>query len=403
MKNLFFLTLILFAVLNSVAQTIISGKVSDKSGQTLPGANVFIKSTYDGISSNAEGLFRFQTKKTGEQVLVISMMGYDKQEHKILLTGKEIQFDIKLKEAYNELSAVVITAGSFEASEERKSITLKPLDIVTTASAAGDIYGALRTLPGTQQVGEDGRLFVRGGESYETRTYIDGMLVQNPYASKVPDIPSRGRFSPMLFTGRVFSTGGYSAEYGKAMSSALILKTEGLAPKTITGVSLYSMGAGLNHTERWENTSLAASIDYFNLQPYFNLVKQKIKWDIAPVSLDGNLIFRQKIGKTGLLKVFSSHAERDLQLQYPDDTKPDRTMPIRIRSTNDYVNTTYTTPLSTKTFLFVGTAWSNNLDRKNIDTSRLRETDKSFQARISINHHFTNRLGLKTGDRKSTR
>jgi len=397
MKSLLLLILMFTTTTNCLAQTTVSGKVTDKSGQTLPGTNVFIKGSYDGTSCNVDGVYSFKTRKTGEQILVVTMLGYEKQEKPFTVTDKEVIIDIKMSETYNELKAVVITAGSFEASDEKKAVTLKQVDILTTASATGDIYGALHTLPGTQQVGEDGRLFVRGGESYETRTYIDGMLVQNPYVSKVPDIPSRGRFSPMLFTGTVFSTGGYSAEYGQAMSSALILKTEGLAPKTITGISLYSLGAGLNHTERWENTSLAMSLDYFNLQPYFSLVKQKVKWDIAPVSLDGNLIFRQKIGKNGLLKVFSSHAERDLQLQYPDDTKPDRTMPIRIRSTNDYVNTTYTTPLSTKTFLFVGTAWSNNLDRKNIDTSRLRETDKSFQARISINHHFTNRLGLKTG------
>lgn len=397
MKNLFLLTFILFSVFNSKAQTIISGKVSDKAGQTLPGANIFIKSTYDGISSNTEGLFRFQTKKTGEQILVISMMGYDKQEHKIELTGKEIYFDIKLKEAYNQLNAVVITAGSFEASEERKSITLKPLDIVTTASAAGDIYGALRTLPGTQQVGEDGRLFVRGGESSETRTYIDGMLVQNPYGSKVPDIPSRGRFSPMLFTGTVFSTGGYSAEYGQAMSSALILKTEGLAPKTITGISLYSLGAGLNHTERWENSSLAASVNYFNLQPYFNLIKQKVKWDKAPESKDGSIIFRQKVGKNGLLKLFSSSSSSDLKLQYPNDTMSEGTMPIRIKNKNDYINTTYSTPLGTNTTLLAGSAWSYNNDFKDIGSDRLDETDKSFQARLSIHHNFTNRLKLKTG------
>lgn len=397
MKSIAILFLLFVAAINCEAQTVISGKVTDKSGQTLPGTNVFIKGSYDGASCNADGMYRFQTRKTGEQVLVVSMLGYEKQEKPITLTGKEVITDIKMIETYNQLNAVVITAGSFEASDEKKAVTLKQMDILTTASAAGDIYGALRTLPGTQQVGEDGRLFVRGGESYETRTYIDGMLVRNPYNSQVPDIPSRGRFSPMLFTGTVFSTGGYSAEYGQAMSSALILKTEGLAPKTITGISLYSLGAGLNHTERWTNSSLAVSYEYFNLQPYFNLVKQQVKWDKAPQTGTANIIFRQAIGKNGLLKVFSSSESRDLQLQYPDDANPGRTMPIRIRSTNDYVNTTFTTPLSKKTFLMAGTAYSYNLDRKNIDTSRLKETDKSFQARVSIDHHFTNRLGLKTG------
>jgi hypothetical protein len=397
MKTLFLLTFVLITVFHCKAQTVISGKISDKSGQTLPGANIFIKATYDGTSSNPEGLFRFQTKRTGDQILVISMMGYDKQEHKIQLTGKEIKLEIKLKEAYNQLSAVVISAGSFEASEERKAITLKPLDILTTASAAGDIYGALRTLPGTQQVGEDGRLFVRGGESSETRTYIDGMLVQSPYDSKVPDIPSRGRFSPSLFSGTVFSTGGYSAEYGQAMSSALILKTDGLAPKTITGISLYSLGAGLNHTERWDNSSLAVSANYFNLQPYYSLVKHDFKWDKAPVSGDGQIIFRQKIGEKGLLKVFAASSTSDLQLQYPTDSIPESTMPIRIKNKNDYLNSTYSTPLGTNTTLMTGIAWSYNDDYKIIGSDRLDETDKSFQARFTIHHHFTNRLGLKTG------
>lgn len=397
MKSLLTILLLFFITANCLSQTIISGKVTDKTGLSLPGSNVFIKGTYEGASCNAEGLFRFQSHKTGNQVLVISMIGYEKQEKPISIIGKEVTIEIKLNETYNQLNAVVITAGSFEASDERKAVTLKPIDMLTTASAAGDIYGALRTLPGTQQVGDDGRLFVRGGESYETRTYIDGMLVQNPYNSKVPDVPSRGRFSPSLFTGTVFSTGGYSAEYGQAMSSALILKTEGLAPKTITGISLYTLGAGLNHTERWKNSSLSVSSEYFNLQPYYSLIKQVIKWDKAPESLANSIIFRQSIGKNGLLKVFSSSSNRDLQLQYPDDTKPGSTIPIRIRTTNDYVNTTFTAPLSNKTFLMTGAAWSYNLDRKNIDSSRLNESDKNFQARISINHHFTNRLGLKTG------
>ena len=36
------------------------------------------------------------------------------------------------------------------------------MDIVTTAGSAGNIIAALETLPGTQTVGESGRLFVRG-------------------------------------------------------------------------------------------------------------------------------------------------------------------------------------------------------------------------------------------------
>ena len=101
--------------------------------------------------------------------------------------------NVELKELFNELNAVVITAGAFEASDEKKNTILKPLDIVTTAGADGDIYGALETLPGASKVGNDDGLYVRGGSDYETKTVIDGMTVNNPYYSTLPDIPSRGR------------------------------------------------------------------------------------------------------------------------------------------------------------------------------------------------------------------
>lgn len=68
----------------------------------------------------------------------------------------------------------------FEASDrKRASAVLDPIDIVTTASANGDITGALKTLPGAQQVGESEGLFVRGGTAAETKTFIDGTLVNN--------------------------------------------------------------------------------------------------------------------------------------------------------------------------------------------------------------------------------
>ena len=40
-------------------QTTIKGKVLDEKGKALPGANVSLKGTYDGASTNAEGNFRW--------------------------------------------------------------------------------------------------------------------------------------------------------------------------------------------------------------------------------------------------------------------------------------------------------------------------------------------------------
>lgn len=146
----------------------------------------------------------------------------------------------------------MISAGSFESSDENKAVILKPLDILTTGADA-DIYSTLETLPGTQQIGETDGLFVRGGSASETKTLIDEMTVQNPFYGSVPDIPSRGRFSPMLFKGTVFSTGGYSAQYGQALSSVLVLKTQDLPDKTRSAINIMPLGLGGSHTQLWEN------------------------------------------------------------------------------------------------------------------------------------------------------
>ncbi|MCK7559162.1 Plug domain-containing protein [Chitinophaga sedimenti] len=127
-----------------------------------------------------------------------------------------LPINISLKEVVSELKMVTISAGSFEASDDKKNTILKSLDIVTTGGANADIVAALKTLPGAQQVGEKEGLFVRGGTGYETQTFIDGMMVRNPFYSGMPNFAARGRFSPFLFKGTSFSSGGYSAQYGRA-------------------------------------------------------------------------------------------------------------------------------------------------------------------------------------------
>ncbi|QLH34302.1 MAG: carboxypeptidase-like regulatory domain-containing protein [Cyclobacteriaceae bacterium] len=52
------ITLLLIAIAFQVlSQTRITGKVTDASGEPIPGANVLIKDSYDGTSSGLDGSF----------------------------------------------------------------------------------------------------------------------------------------------------------------------------------------------------------------------------------------------------------------------------------------------------------------------------------------------------------
>jgi hypothetical protein len=396
MKIIFTLLLAAFPVI-SLGQTSISGKVTDQNNSPLPGANVYLKDTYDGISSAADGSFSFTTVETGNAVLIVSFIGYKQIEKNIKLNGEKIYIEIKLEEDSKELGTVVISAGSFEASDENKAVILRPLDIVTTAGSSADIYAALETLPGTQQIGEADGLFVRGGSAYETKTIIDEMVVQNPFYSSVPDIPSRGRFSAFLFKGTVFSTGGYSAQYGQALSSALILKTQDLADETLTSISLMPLGIGGSHSQRWEKSSLSSEIFFSNLAPYFKLQKERTDWKIAPRGFDGSLNFRQKFSKSGMLKLFSSVSLGDLSLYMKSLDNPSVKDFFGQKSSNYYLNANYRDIIYDDWTIFLGASYSYDKDKIDLDPDKAGEIEQLSQAKVTITKNIIGNSFLTFG------
>jgi len=260
---------LLLASATGDAQVTISGHVKDNKGKGIAGASIAIKDSYDGGTSDSTGHFRFRSSEKGEQTLLTTSVGYKLAEQKVNLSQSAVSIEIVLKEEPSELKAVVVTAGTFEASDTKRAIVLTPLDIVTTASANADVTAAIKTLPGPQQVGEQEGLFVRGGTAQETKIFIDGTQVNNFYFSSVPDIAQRGRFSPFIFKGTVFSSGGYSALYGEALSSVLLLESVDLPDRSSAslGVSSVGLSGGIQELNKKRTASWGIACSYANLLP----------------------------------------------------------------------------------------------------------------------------------------
>jgi len=395
MKQLLFIVLF-FTLTDLLAQVEISGTISDVKGNPIPGTNIYFAGTYEGTTSGADGEYLLKTNLTGIQNLIVSYIGYTNFEHEVDLSKVPITIDVLLVEETNEIDGIVITAGSFEASDTKKAVLLTPMDIATTPSAQGDIYGALAALPGTQKVGESGKIFVRGGESYETKTYIDGMMVQSPYFSNMPDVPTRGRFSPLLFSGTIFSTGGYSAEYGQALSSVVALNTNDIETKDKTSISLMTVGVNAAHVECWDNTSLAITGEYIN-STFHNLIfKQEVEWFRAPVIADGTLMFRQKIGKNGMLKSFGVYNYNSMRMNY-ENFELNQMENINLINNNIYLNTTYEDLLSQKWMLESGIAYNFDREDVDIDTTKLVTNKTTQLARIAFTNFTSKNVLLKMG------
>ncbi|MBX0288867.1 TonB-dependent receptor [Hymenobacter sp. HSC-4F20] len=400
MKRLLLLVLLLVFALRALAQptTMLSGTVRDGAGQPLPGANVFLKTTFDGASTDSLGRFRFETQQAaGSYVLQASLLGFVTVERQVTLSGTPLRLDLTLKSTPHALGSVVITAGSFEASDEHRSAALTTRDIQTTAGALADVAAAFNTLPGTTRVGEDGMLFVRGGAASETKVYLDGLPIQNPYNATVAAVPARGRFSPSLFKGTVFSTGGYSAQYGQALSGVLLLNSTDLAPETETGVSATSVFLGAARTQRWERTSVAATLDYTNLQPYQHLLPQNVTWPVSPRGLTTSLTLRHRTGQAGMLKVYGTWSQQQMRIGQPSP-EPSGRQTVALRAGNGYLNTTFRSPLRRGWSLQSGVGLSRDNQRVAPDTLRIQTLEQALTARlVLINDSAAARWNVKIG------
>ncbi len=176
-----FLMLSCFSTL-SIGQTrTITGTVSDESGEPLIGANVLIKGSGRGTTTDFDGNFQLEAARKAE-TLIISYVGYARQSVSI---KNKSTIEVILKESI-ELSEVVVTALGVERDEKALGYsvqklgasdiaTVKPVNLTNalsgkvsgvyiTGSSAGPTASANINIRGTASLlGNNQPLFVVNG------------------------------------------------------------------------------------------------------------------------------------------------------------------------------------------------------------------------------------------------
>lgn len=342
------------------AQIHINGEITGPLGEAIPGAHIRIKGTQAGTVADSLGKFDFRTTRRGNQMLVVSSLGFKTQQQPITVGDSSITLSITLEDAANTLDAVTVSAGSFEASDKAKGASLTPIDAYTVAGNGGDISNALRSLPGAQQVGEREGLFVRGGTSEETRMFVDGTLMKNPNYASVPGIMQPARINLFLFKGVLFNTGGYSALYGQAMSSALILESIDLPEKSSANFSVFpsNLGAGFQHLSKSGRSSYGGGLAYSNQRLYNKVVPQHPDYYRGPEYTSANANIRFKTGKTGMIKGYVAYAESNIGMRNPDVDSAALRSDFRLKNPNIYGTVSYRTDFGTDWRLDAGIAYT---------------------------------------------
>ena len=331
MKTRIFTLLFTFAfTFTLIAQITISGKVLGRNNKPLKDVSVTLKDTYDGATTDETGNYKFETSEKGSQTLIFSHPKFIEIEKSIQIEDKNLILNAELKESVSEIDAVVISAGSIEASDKKRATTLlTPIDVYTTAGANGQISSALETLPGVQKVGESEGLFVRGGTGTETKFFMDGNLVNNYFGNSVPGIKAMDRLNTSLFKGNVFSSGGYSAVYGQALSGVLALESIDLPERNAAdfGISPIFASGGIQRVNQEKTHSYGISLGYSNLELMQKILKFNTDFEKAPQSFGGNGNFRIKTSRGGFIKYYGSYDTSSMKLSSPnldDETSSDK-------------------------------------------------------------------------------
>ena len=365
------LTIVLFTAFSVVlhAQITISGKISFKN-KGVKDISVTLKDTYDGATTDENGHYSFQTSEKGNQVLVFTNPKFVEVEKPILIENQNITINSELKEQISEIDAVVISAGSIEASDKKRATALlTPIDIYTTAGADGQISSALNYLPGVQKVGESEGLFVRGGTGSETKIFMDGSLINNYFSNSVPGIAGRDRFNTSLFKGNVFSSGGYSALYGQALSGVLILESVDL-PDTSSfdfGISPIFASGSFQKLSKDKTYSFGTSLSYFNLGLVQQIFKYNTDFSKPAQGFGGDANFRIKTKSGGMFKYYGSFDTNQMAVKSTSlEPEYDQTK-VDLNSANMYHNLSFKQKFG-KYLWNAGTSYSYNDAKLNFAT-----------------------------------
>ena len=238
-KTILFLAFI-FAVVSFKSQgltSVIKGVITDKVSQSpLYGVNIVVVGSDPiiGATSDINGEFRLENVPVGRQVIAVSYMGYESREipNLLVLSAKELNIDIALKEKYSEIGEFVVKGESDkrESINKMNTVSSRTISIEEATRFSGSLQDPARmsqNYAGVSGSSDDRNdIIIRGNSPTGVLWRMEGI-----------DIPSPNHFSTLGTTGgpismlnvnnlrnSEFMTGAWSSEYGNALSGVFDLQ-----------------------------------------------------------------------------------------------------------------------------------------------------------------------------------
>jgi hypothetical protein len=288
----------------SPSSRVVRGLVRAPDSRPIDAANVFIIETLEGTVTGEDGRFSIPTTASGSLTLIVRRLGFAEQR-RLIAENDTAMVVFTLATNGVALAPVTIQAGQYTASEERGA-TLTPLEVVTTPGTAADVNRAIQSLPGVQAGDEGTALFVRGGDFTETRVFLNDAGLLTPVQLQSPSGTFTGTVDPFLLDGIFFSSGGFGARYGDALSGIAALKTQGRPTRSSAtasaGLAAFSGSAALRLSPA---VSVRIAGNKSNLDPMFRLNGTDRRYDPPPHGSDLSASAIYSYRPTGEIKLFA--------------------------------------------------------------------------------------------------
>ena len=275
-KKLLILVLLLpFSVL---AQSTVTGSVVDKvTGQPLPGVNVNVQGSSNGVSTGFDGAYQLTNVKSGDKIL-FSYIGY--KNSIVSYTGQK-SVNVLLQEDANQLKEVVVQVGygTVRKKDATGAVTVlgtkdfnKGANVTAENLLNGRVAGVTVNTSGAP--GSGSQIRIRGGSSLfasnDPLIVIDGLPIENTTGTGSTSFLSS--LNPSTIESMtVLKDASATAIYGSRASNGVIIITTKKGGKTLAVDYNFQYGSG----------ELVKTVDVFDAAAFRAIIAEKRPADVS--------------------------------------------------------------------------------------------------------------------------
>lgn len=272
------------------SQVKIHGKIFDQQGDPLEFVTVKVSGTAIGTTSGLDGGYTISVAPADTIHVVYTCLGFNEERRQLVKPKGDIVINLKMTPKTIELGGVEITEFKRQTGQ-MQTLEGEAYKIAPDASGNG-VESMLTTIAGVNSSNEmSSQYSVRGGSYDENCVYINGIEVYRPLLITSGQQEGLSVINSDMVGSIRFSTGGFPAEYGDKMSSALDITYR--EPEALEGsLSLSFMGGSLSFGHNTGRFSQLHGVRYKRNASLLSSMETKGEYDPKYFDYQTNLNWR---------------------------------------------------------------------------------------------------------------